>query len=170
MPTLVSLHVWVLHKISVVAADVPLWNISSAAGGGGSVTLVPWMPFLLKARIQDSPSRANTALLDVTQTGGMKSGETYDCVKMKTEILNNNIFMRPVKQQNNCCKKSIIVIIRAWLWDSKNLYRCLKWSNPTFMEVLPTPEKTQTVVEAPDYLFLLCIPPAVSRCITHFHT
>lgn len=38
-------------------------------------------------------SRANAALLDVTQTGGRKSREAYDYVNMKKGILNNNIFM-----------------------------------------------------------------------------
>ena len=38
-------------------------------------------------------SRANAALLDVTQTGGMKRRETCDYVNMKKGILNNNIFM-----------------------------------------------------------------------------
>lgn len=93
MPTLVNLHVWVLHKISVVVADVP-FEIFHLLLGVGIVTLVPRTPSLLKALIWDSPSRANVALLDVTQMGGTKSKETYDYVKMKKGILTNNIFVR----------------------------------------------------------------------------
>lgn len=77
MPTLVSLHVWVLHKISVVVADVP-FEIFHLLLGWGSVALEPWTPFLLRAPFQDSLSGANAVFLHVTQASGTKSGETDD--------------------------------------------------------------------------------------------
>lgn len=94
MPTLVSLHVWVLHKISVVVADVPFEIFHLLLGGWGSVALVPWTPFLLRAPIWDSLSGAKAAFLHVTQANGTRSGETDDYVKMKKKrILNNSILM-----------------------------------------------------------------------------
>lgn len=56
MPTLVSLHVWVLHKISVVVADVPFEAFHLLLGAGGA-SLVPRTPFFLKTLIWDSPSK-----------------------------------------------------------------------------------------------------------------
>lgn len=92
MPTLVSLHVWVLHKISVVVADVPFEKFHLLLGVG-NVALVPWTPFLLRVPIWDSLSGAKAAFLYVTQASGSRSGETDDDVKMKTRILDNNILM-----------------------------------------------------------------------------
>ena len=83
---------WVLHKISVVVADVPfeIFHLLLGVGECHSGT----MNTILSEDSDLGPSsRVNAALFDVTQMGGMKSRETYDCVNMKKGILNNNIFM-----------------------------------------------------------------------------
>lgn len=69
MPTLVSLHVWVLHKISVVVADV-LFEIFHLLLGVGKCHFGAMNTIPSEGSDLGQPSRANAALLDVTQTGG----------------------------------------------------------------------------------------------------